>query len=221
MAAQDDHRQSLFDQWAPNYDAAVESEDGFPFAGYADVLTATVGFAAPQPADAVLDLGTGTGTLAGRFLDAGCIVTGVDHAPEMLRIAADRLPGVEVLPLDLLGSWDAIAGRRFAIVASAYVLHEFDLETKLALIDRLAADHLLPGGRLVMADIGFATVADRDAAHATWRDAWDEDEHYWAADETLPRLQERGFIADWHQVSPVAGVCQIAPVIDRTNPSIP
>lgn len=201
-----DHRQALFDQWAETYDAAVEAEDGCPFAGYARVLTATVEAADRGQDLPVLDIGTGTGALARRFVDVGCLVTGVDHSPEMLRIAARRVPTATFLPLDLLESWEVLADQRFAIIASAYVFHEFDLDTKIALIDRLATDHLLPGGRIVIADIGFPTGESRTAAHEEWRAAWDESEHYWAADEALTRLQERGYHADWQQVSPVAGV---------------
>lgn len=186
MTDQDDHRQALFDQWALTYDAAVEAEDGFPFSGHNAVLAATVNLANPHPGDTVLDVGTGTGKLAQCFRDAGCTVTGIDHSPEMLRLAEMQVPNVEFLPVDLLGGWDAIAGRRFPIIASAYVFHEFDMDTKLTMIARFANDHLAPGGQIVIADIGFTTTDDRDAAHDRWRSAWDDDEHYWAADESPP-----------------------------------
>lgn len=39
---------------------------------------------APQPGEAVLDLGCGTGHLTARIADAGAAVLGVDSSPEMI-----------------------------------------------------------------------------------------------------------------------------------------
>ncbi len=133
----------------------------------------------------------------------------------MLRIARETVPGGEFLQLDLLGGWDAIEGCRFDVVASAYLFHEFDLVTKIDVLDQLARCHLEHGGKLVVADIGFETRADRDRASRRWREVWDWAEHYWAADEALPRLRECGLVASYRQVSPCAGVYDIAVTAER------
>lgn len=72
------------------------------------------------------------------------------------------------------------------------MLHEFDLETKVKLLTRLAA-LLLPRGRLVVGDISFADGEARAAAHNEWGAVWDESEHYWNAADDIPALQRAGF----------------------------
>ena len=68
-------RVQLFDAWAADYDSTVLAADHqFPFAGYQDVLDEIVYQSQVQPCMTVLDLGTGTGNLAAKFLAQGCQV---------------------------------------------------------------------------------------------------------------------------------------------------
>lgn len=205
-------RRALFDDWAEHYDASVDDESGFPFTGYRDVLAMTLGAADPQPGQAVLDVGCGTGNLSLLFALAGCAVTGVDFSPTMVARARQRVPGGHFLELDLLSTWDALAGQRFDVIVSAYVFHEFDLETRLATLARLAADHLNPGGRVVVADISFTTQADMESTQAAWADIWDEDEYYWIAEDANTALHLRGLAVAYTAAPPFAGVYAITPV---------
>lgn len=88
------------------------------FPAYREVLE---GLAFP-PEDTVLDLATGTGTLALAFAERGHTVTGVDFAGRLLVRARRRLPGSDLRQMDLAelpslpaASWDG--------VAMAYLLH--------------------------------------------------------------------------------------------------
>ena len=165
-------RNELFDGWAERYDDGLSDASGFPFGGYERVLEAVVGGAgvgAEVGAGAkVLDVGTGTGALAVRFAARGYTVTGVDFSEPMLAQARRNVPGAEFRQLDLLGGWEGLEHAHFSAVVSAYVLHEFNLRTKIDLLARLAA-LLNPGGRLVVGDISFADEAARVAAHEAWR----------------------------------------------------
>ncbi|NOZ96001.1 MAG: class I SAM-dependent methyltransferase [Acidobacteria bacterium] len=74
------------------------------------------------PEDTVLDLATGTGTLALAFAERGHTVTGIDFAGRLLARARRRLPGGDLRQMDLAelpslpaASWDG--------VAMAYLLH--------------------------------------------------------------------------------------------------
>jgi SAM-dependent methyltransferase len=100
------------------------------------------------PGGRVVDLGTGTGVLARAFAAAGCAVTGVDIAPQMLDEAReqDTAAGVEVtyrvapaedtgLPA---GAWD--------VVCAGQSWHWFDRDRAVAEARRL----LVPGGALVV-----------------------------------------------------------------------
>jgi putative AdoMet-dependent methyltransferase len=185
-------RRALFDLWAEHYDASVDDESGFPFTGYRDALAATLNAADPKPGQSVLDIGCGTGNLSLLFALAGCTVTGVDFSPAMLELARRRVPGAHLLELDLRGSWETIAGQQFDLIASAYVFHEFDLESKVATLARLVEEHLAPGGRVVVADISFTSRADTDAAEAELDGIWDEDEYYWCAEEAVTAMYQQG-----------------------------
>jgi putative AdoMet-dependent methyltransferase len=204
-------RRALFDEWAEHYDASVDDESGFPFTGYRDVLATTLSAADPAPGQSVLDVGCGTGNLSLLFALASCDVTGVDFSPAMLDLARQRVPDARFLKLDLLGSWETLAGRQFDVIASAYVLHEFTLENKLAIIARLVEEHLKPGGRLVVADISFPTHADMAAAQSDLEEIWDEGEFYWSAEEAIAAMHQRGLSVAHTPVPPFAGVYLITP----------
>ena len=115
----------------------------------------------------ILDIGIGTGTLAKRFCELGCQVYGVDFSREMLEKARKKLPQVELFRADLLGEWPAELRRNFERIVSAYVLHEFDLPTKIRVIRKLLDNGLADGGlstkiRVIrkLLDNGLAEMAD-------------------------------------------------------------
>ena len=131
-------RKELFDDWAETYDEGLEDAAGFPFEGYSLVLGEVVGGAEVGDGATVLDVGTGTGALAARFAGLGCRVLGSDYSGKMLVGARRNVPNADFKQLDLLGDWGDIGTRRFTAIVSAYVLHEFELETKIKLLTRLA-----------------------------------------------------------------------------------
>lgn len=204
-------RRMLFDDWSAHYDASVDDAFGFPYTGYHDVLAAALREADPAPGQSVLDIGCGTGNLSLLFALAGCNVTGADFSPAMLDAARKRVPDARFKQLDLLGPWEVIAGQQCDVIASAYVLHEFDLEHKLAIISRLAAEHLKSGGRIVVADISFNTRADLVAAQSAWEDVWDDEEFYWTAKEAIASLSQRRYAVAYTPVPPFADVYVISP----------
>lgn len=211
-------REHLFDRWAAEYDRIVPSFSGrFPFDGYEDVLDALVATAGTTQGMKVLDLGVGTGNLAERFVRRGCTVWGVDFSVSMLEKAREKLPHAHLLRGDLLGEWPLELPGQFDRIVSAYVLHEFDLTTKMHILRKAAETYLLPEGRLLIADISFPDVRERTAAGLRWAAEWDKDEHYWAADETLALLEREDFSAVYRQVSFCGGLFSLM----RKTPSFP
>ena len=75
-----------------------------------------------DPALDVLDLATGTGTLALAFSERGHRVAGIDFAERLLRRARRRLPGAEMRRADLV-ELPALPGASHGIVAMGYLLH--------------------------------------------------------------------------------------------------
>jgi cyclopropane fatty-acyl-phospholipid synthase-like methyltransferase len=195
---------SDFDDWAETYDQSIAS-DHFPFEGYARVLEIVVTLADAQPGLSVLDLGTGTGNLAARFAALGCKLWCTDFSAAMLEKARAKLPAAHLVRHDLRADWPTALDRRFDRIVSAYVFHHFELDEKVRLVKTLLDGNLLPGGRLVIADIAFpdpaALQAVRLAAGAEW-----EDEFYWVASEALPALEQVGLRPAYRQVSSCAGV---------------
>jgi len=159
-----DAREKLFDEWAETYDRSVEGPVGFPFEGYERVLDLVAERSGTGPGTEVLDLGIGTGNLAGRMLERGCVVWGLDFSLRMLTKVHEKYPQIELINADIKGDWPIDVDERFGGIVSAYVLHEFDLESKVRLIRKLTCDHLVPGGRVVVGDISFETRESRDGA---------------------------------------------------------
>jgi putative AdoMet-dependent methyltransferase len=117
---------------------------------------------------------------------------GPDFSPKMLAEARVNLPQVRLVEADLLGDWPVSLDQRFDRIVSAYVFHELDLSTKISLLKRLAHDHLIDGGRIIIGDISFPTIQAREEDHQRWLRIWDEQEHYWAADEATTACEKAG-----------------------------
>jgi len=201
-------RVDLFDRWAERYDGSVREATGV-FDGYDEVLNQVVLDAGVQPAMRVLDLGVGTGNLAQRFVALGCVVWGADFAAAMLDRARVQVPQVILIQMDLRDKvWPGELGQRFDRIVSTYVLHEFDLATKIGLLDRLARHQLAARGRIVVGDIAFQNI---EALRQAGADHWDEQEHYWAADETVEACKRVGLRVTYKQVSSCGGVFAIEP----------
>jgi putative AdoMet-dependent methyltransferase len=215
----EEHRSRLFDEWAAHYDRTVGSGGSFPFGGYEKVLGEIAKLAAAGPGMRVLDVGTGTGNLAKRFAAVGCSVWGTDFSSEMLAEARAKLPQASFVRANLLGVWPAELPQRFGRIVSAYVLHEFDLPTKISLLQQMAHHHLGDGGRIVVGDIAFPTAQAREEAHRRWGDLWDEDEHYWAADEAMAACEEARLRAQYSQISHCGGVLVVEPLRPKQDAS--
>lgn len=202
-------REQLFNDWAQHYDDMVASNDTFPFEGYSQVLDEIVRLADVKAPVQVLDLGTGTGNLAVRFLQRGCTVFVVDFSAEMLARARTKLPQAHLIQadlLDFLDRWPSALPPKLDRIVSAYVFHEFDLMTKVRLLQQLAREHLRNGGSIVIGDVAFPTVQAREEARRRWADVWDEGGDYWVADETLAVCKQAGLQGTYHQVSSCGGV---------------
>ncbi len=77
----------------------------------------------------VLDIGTGTGTLAAAFVERGHPVTGIDFAERLLERARRRVPSGDFRLMDLV-EVEAMSSDSFDIVCLAYVLHGLSPELR-------------------------------------------------------------------------------------------
>ncbi|MDJ0751518.1 MAG: class I SAM-dependent methyltransferase [Woeseiaceae bacterium] len=97
----------------------------------------------------VIDLGTGTGTLARGFALRGCRVIGVDPDPRMLSQARelDRQREVNIRYVEAKAESTGLATDSADIVTAGQCWHWFDQPRVIAEVNRL----LRPGGKLVIA----------------------------------------------------------------------
>ena len=198
----------LFDNWATNYDQLLATGTApVSFEGYEDVLTEAVRQTQVTPDMSVLDLGTGTGNLAARFVTLGCDVWGMDFSENMLVKAQEKLPSLHLVLADLRDeAWPQSLNRRFDRIVSAYVWHDFDLPYKIELLERLTRQFLTRKGRIVVADIAYPDETARTQAGKYLGSLWNKEEHYWAADETIAACKAIGLSCTYQQVSSCAGV---------------
>ncbi len=209
MAIPDDpFSPSEFDPWAENYDHDVATERQFPFAGYEQALDTAVKLAAAEAGMAVIDLGTGTGNLALRFAALGCELWCTDFSEAMLAKARGKLPNAHFVPHDLRTRWPAELDRRFDRIVSGYVFHHFEVDKKVELCRELSRQRLLPGGKLIIADLSFPNRKLMRMYAESVREVWEE-EPYWLADEALAALTNAGLRTTYIQVGPCAGVYAI------------
>jgi putative AdoMet-dependent methyltransferase len=193
-------KQTQFDQWSATYDEDIRDDGLFPFDGYERVLQRVVDLAAVQPGLEILELGVGTGNLTRRLVDLGAAVWAVDFSADMLAIARQKVPQARFAQADLLGEFPKALQRPFDRVIATYIFHEFPLEEKIGLLQRLFANNLTAGGYVVIGDIGFADAAAREIVKSQAQDRWDE-EYYWLAEETQSALAQLDFTLNFEPMS--------------------
>jgi SAM-dependent methyltransferase len=117
---------------------------GFPPDFFARVAPWGIGL----PRQELLDLGTGTGTLARGFALRGCRVTGLDPAQPMLEQARelDRAAGVEVRYLSASAEATGLPEAAFDAITAGQCWHWFDRRRAAAECSRL----LRGGGSLLI-----------------------------------------------------------------------
>ncbi|MFB9274793.1 MerR family transcriptional regulator [Cohnella cellulosilytica] len=176
-----------FNRLAPTHDERVAAGSG-NYADYAEALEKIVRLVVPAKGERGLDIGTGTGNLAGKFLERGCVMSGVDQSREMLRLCQTKHPGMETR----LGNFLALPYLReqFDFVVSSFAFHHLSGDQQRLALEEM--DRVLkPSGRVAIADL-MVPAAD-DEAHAGFPSAsslvrWFLEHGYTAE---LRRLNER------------------------------
>lgn len=184
-----------FDVWADGYDESVrlaDESDAYPFAGYATILKEIYGRVCASGAKAVLDIGFGTGTLAGQLYQQGCDVFGQDFSSRMIRLAQGKMPRAQLYQGDFsLGLVQELKQQRYDAIIATYALHHLTDEQKAAFLQELLP-LLQDNGCIYVGDVAFATRAQLEQCKAQAGDDWDASEIYFVYDElkqAFPQLR--------------------------------
>jgi SAM-dependent methyltransferase len=131
---------AAYERFAAFYDVVMD--DPGP---RADRVSATIGRFRPDAAS-VLELGCGTGSIMAR-LTTGAELTGLDRSPEMLAIAARKVPGAVLVEGDMC-TFDL--GRRFDVIVCIFdsINHLLDVASWAAVLDGVDR-HLSESGLFV------------------------------------------------------------------------
>ena len=156
----------------------------------------------PQPGERILDIGCGDGVLTKKLVDAGAIVTAVDHSREM--IAAAQALGLDAriadaTALPFVNEYDA--------VFTNATLHWVKAKPEACVASAFRA--LKPGGRFVgefgghgcVAAVVVALLAElerRGVADAAAKIPW----YFPSADEYREKLEGAGFLVDYVALIP-------------------
>lgn len=204
---------------------------GFP----ASLFDRLAGFEVGLPGQAIVDLGTGTGTLARGFAQRGCTVWGVDPDPRMLAQARllDGEAGVEITYVEATAEATGLPDGVADVVAAGQCWHWFDRPHALIEVRRL----LQPGGKLVICHFDWlplpgSLVEATEALILHYNPAWHLGGGQGLYPQWLPDLSAAGFgeietwsydlavpysAAAWRgRIRASAGVAALdAPVVER------
>ncbi|MDO3411395.1 methyltransferase domain-containing protein [Saccharibacillus sp. CPCC 101409] len=173
MAAQLKHIRELhagwtdvwdFDARAAEHDSRVLGAEGSPeHPHYAAALDAVCAITRPAAGERGLDIGAGTGNLAGRLSESGADMAAVDQSAAMLEICRAKFPALDARPGNFL--YLPFESGSFDFAVSSYAFHHLSGEQKpLAL--REIRRVLKPGGRFCIADTMFEHEGQRQLAVA-------------------------------------------------------
>ncbi|MBW5446354.1 MerR family transcriptional regulator [Cohnella sp. CFH 77786] len=151
-----------FDGQAPLHDELVR-DGGQPFnahPAYDAALRLIAEWTNPRKAEQGLDIGTGTGNLAGLFLDRGIEMSAIDQSIGMLKQCQRKFPSLDTK----LGNFLAIPymDHTFDFAVSSYAMHHLTDDQKLLALDEMRRV-LKPHGRVCFADLMFVNEEKRSS----------------------------------------------------------
>ncbi|MDQ0351905.1 putative AdoMet-dependent methyltransferase [Alkalibacillus filiformis] len=197
-----------FDLWANDYDKTVqisEENNAYPFAGYKEILNTIYNEVMSQREAKVLDIGLGTGVLAGKLYDHGYHVDGIDFSSKMIEIAEEKMPDANLIDWDISnGLPPEVMENKYDFIVSTYTLHHLSDEDKVLFIKQLGSI-LKENGKVLIGDISFMTHAALEVCYEDNKDYWDEDEFYFVYEKLVPSIADE-YNVEYKQISHCGGV---------------
>ena len=131
-----------FDEWAKSYDKDIydiNRPDQFTFKGYDRVLDRIVEYCElnDNPYTHILDIGIGTGNLAGRFSPKGITITGIDPSEKMLEVCRHKFSDITLMPGHFLDI--PLPDQSIDLIVSSYAFHHLTSEEKEVAVQEMKA----------------------------------------------------------------------------------
>lgn len=149
-----EQRGNWIDKWdynrlAPTHDERVAVNSG-NYADYEQTLEFIVRKIHPATGEQGLDIGTGTGNLAVKFIEQGAVMSGVDQSKEMLRLCQKKHLSLETR----IGNFLALPylEEQFDFVVSSFAFHHLGPEQQLLALEEMRRV-IKPRGRICIADL--------------------------------------------------------------------
>lgn len=112
----------------------------------------------------ILEIGVGTGNLAGKFLQNKYHIIGIDQSRQMLAVAKEKYPKLHVR----LGEFLKILyeNQTFDVIVSTYAFHHLNEEEKRVAIAEMMRV-LKKDGRIILGDLMFQNKAEEQKIRST------------------------------------------------------
>jgi len=125
---------------------------------YDEALNQTTNWISPVLGEKGLDIGTGTGNLAGKLLERGAVMTAIDQSREMLRACRTKYPEMHVK----LGNFLALpfADQSFDFLVSSFAFHHLSPDQQLLALQEMKRV-LTSRGRICLTDLMFVDATHR------------------------------------------------------------
>lgn len=185
-----EQRMNWQDKWdfnglASTHDVRVTGSSG-AYMDYEEALEEIVKWVSPIREESGLDIGAGTGNLAGKLMERGALMSAVDQSKEMLRLCQSKHPAIDTR----LGNFLALPyiGGQFHFVVSSFAFHHLTGEQQVLALEEMRRV-LVPHGRICIADLMSSSEADAS-----------EEDHI-ALPALLQWFEENGYITKHRQLN--------------------
>lgn len=188
-----------FDTWAKSYDKSVESSDNDElelFTDYQMVLEQVREEIKLSKGTRILDLGCGTGNLAGIYSD-NYEVYGIDQSLEMLLQCKKKFPKMQLKLGNFLDK-TYVDGVKFDYIVSTFAFHHLIEREKEEAIDKMLKS-LNPNGKIIIGDLMFLNESKRQEKRKQYLDSgredlWEvvEDEFYGDVEKIKGYVESKG-----------------------------
>ncbi|SEB49167.1 methyltransferase domain-containing protein [Paenibacillus sp. GP183] len=204
-----------FDHQAKTHDERVLNNDN-EYKGYEEALKITIQWVSPRVGERGLDIGTGTGNLAGKFLDKGVQMAGIDQSKEMMKQCRSKHPQMEIK----LGNFLAIPylDGQFDFIVTTFALHHISDEQKLLALDEMRRV-LKPHGRICITDLMFENetkkelyIKDLNEQGKTDLIKTIQNEYYSICSSLLNWFDENGYITKHRQLNDLLYIVYAVPI---------